>query len=648
MTSQGTDTWAIDLLCAGRAGVDLYAEQEMAPLRGVQSFAKYVGGSAANICVGAARLGLRTAMCTRVGDEDLGRYVVETLRREGVGTSLVQLDPVRPTGLVQLAMRQSDDFPRIFFYRDSADLALDPEALDWATASRSRAVLLTGTYLSSKQLRAISLRLAQAVREAGGKVVLDIDYRPVLWGVVPVGRGNDMSSTVPEVAAAYRDILPLCDLIVGTRDEILVASGTSELKDALVALRAVTPATIVVKQGSRGAAVYDGPVGEGFADPAGRADPAGISAPAYSVEVVNSVGAGDAFMSGFLSGWLTDQPLERCVLLGNASGALVTARHGCMPAMPFTDERDSFVRRGGVQRPDMDGEIERMHRVGARAPTPEQLCVLAIDHRWQLEELALSCGVGRDRIIELKRLLGEAFFFVAATRDDVGILVDHDYGYEVLEAATGTGRFVACAMDVARSRPVELSVGEDIYEGLRRWTPDAVVKVMTYAHPDDPPELAETQAARLARLSRACRSLGRELLVELQVPHAMTFGPKDVPVLVRMLYEAGARPEWWKLPPVADGAVWAQVGDVVRDHDPSCRGLLVLGSTSTNVQLEAAFRAASHEPLCRGFAVGRAIFASSAEAWFRGDISGAELSGAVAARYRETIERWEMVRSEAG
>ncbi|HUZ19788.1 MAG TPA: 5-dehydro-2-deoxygluconokinase [Acidimicrobiales bacterium] len=634
------DTTAIDLLCAGRSCVDLYGEQDGAPLRGVQSFAKYVGGSATNVCVGAARLGLRTAMCTRVGDEDLGRFVLDTLRAEGVDTSLVQLDPERPTGLVTLAVRKCDDFPRIFFYRDSADLALDAAAVDLELVARCRAVLLTGSYLVNDALAGISRMLAETVRGAGGRVILDLDYRPVLWGLAPVGRGNDMSSAAARVVEAYGSLLGLCDLVVGTGEEIVAAGGSGDLRTALEALRAETDATIVAKRGAGGAVVFEGPIPTDLS--------AGISAPGYAVEVRNSVGAGDAFMSGFLSGFLRDRPLAECVRLGNASGAIVVTRHGCLPAMPVAEERDRFVALGGVTRPDDDATIERLHRVGTRSATPERLCVLAIDHRWQLEELADACGAGRDRLPPLKRLLGEAFFEVAAGRADVGILVDDQYGYDVLEAVDGCGAFVARAMDVSRSRPLELLVGEEIQAGLRSWPPDQVVKVMVYAHLADPAELTRLQLERLERLGRACRALGRELLVELQVPKGRVYGGKDLPELLARCYEGGIRPEWWKLPPSDDGALWRQLGDVVRAEDPSCRGLLVLGSTSTSAELESALAAASGEPLCRGFAVGRAIYARAAERWLRREVDDGALVAAVVGSYREMIALWERVAAAAG
>jgi 5-dehydro-2-deoxygluconokinase len=626
---------ALDLVCFGRICVDLYSEQLGAGLGGSESFAKYVGGSAANICVGAARLGLRTAMLTRVGDEAFGHFLIDALQREGIATGLVQLDGERPTSLVALAVREVDDFPRIFFYADAPDLALDPAAVDVRHIAGAAAVLIGGSVLSRPALADFALELAGSVRASGAKVLLDVDYRPVLWGATPIARGNDVSSASPAVADAHLPLLPLCDLVVGTREEICVATGCNSVDEALERLRSVSAATIVVKSGASGATAHPGaaPSGEPLAAHGVTADP-------FAVDVVNTVGAGDAFMSGFLSGWLRGRALADCVSRGNASGAVVVTRHGCTPAMPYRLELDRFIERGGVARPDDDEELERLHRVAARRPTPEQLFVLAIDHRWQLEALADSCGVGRQRIVPLKQLFAQGFLEVAARRDDCGLLVDAQYGAAVLESMTGGRFFLARSIDVAGSRPVELLAGDEVHAALHSWPADQVVKVMCYAHPEDGAELMARQTGVLLRLGRACRAAGRELLVELQAPAGESFTGGQLPELVAQLYGAGLRPDWWKLPAVPDEEVWKRMDELLGAQDPSCRGILVLGSTATREQLAASFRAMRPSRQVRGFAVGRAIFSGPAGAWMRGEIDDAALVAAVAAAYAETIAAW--------
>lgn len=620
----------IDLLCFGRTGIDLYGEQLGAPLRSMESLAMYVGGSAANTCVGTARLGLSTAMLTRVGDEDLGRFVLSTFQREGVATELVQLDGVRPTGVVALAVRERGGFPRVFLYADSPDLAVDPDLVDLERVRRARAVLLTGTMLSRPLLAELSRRLALEVRQAGGKVAFDADFRPVLWDLVPIGDGANMAARSPVVSQAYRSILPLCDLVVGTEEEIRAIAATDDLAEALELVRSDTAATVVVKAGARGATAYPGPgpIGEG------------IEFPGFSVETVNTVGAGDGFMSGFLSRWVREEPLGACLEAGNAGGALVASRHGCMSAMPVAAELTSFLARGGVLRPSEDEELERLHRLGTRRPTPLRLFVLAMDHRWQLEALVDELGVERRRLVGLKRLLADAFLAVAAGRDDCGILVDDTYGAGVLEQMAGGPHWTARPIDAAGSRPLELLTGEEVQAGLHSWPADQVVKVMCYTHPEDPAELTTLQFERLGRLARAARAAGRELLVELQTPAERKYGPGDLRALLTRLYGLGVAPEWWKLPAIAEAELWAEVGAVIEREDPSCRGVLVLGSTAARSELTASFSILAAAPCVRGFAIGRAIFTEPARAWLSGESSDIELVRSVADNYESTISAW--------
>ena len=157
----------LDLVCIGRTSVDLYAEQEGARLEDVQSFRKYVGGSATNIAVGTARLGVKSAMLTRVGDEHMGRFVRKTLAENGVDVRAVRLDPENLTPYVLLAVRAIDDFPRIFAYGDAADLAVEEGDVDPRFIASAKALLVTGTPLSRAGARAASMKAIRAARDAG-------------------------------------------------------------------------------------------------------------------------------------------------------------------------------------------------------------------------------------------------------------------------------------------------------------------------------------------------------------------------------------------------------------------------------------------------------------------------------------------------
>jgi 5-dehydro-2-deoxygluconokinase len=624
---------ALDLVCIGRTCVDLYAEQEGAKLEDVQSFRKYVGGSAANIALNTARLGVKVAMLTRVGEEQMGRFVRRTMADAGVDVSHVTFDPEHLTPYVLLAIRDVDDFPRIFAYGDAADMALDEDDVDPEFIASSKALLVTGTPLSRVGSRAASLEAVRAAREAGTRVLFDLDYRPVFWGVASHEQGGQMFVESAEVTEGYGSVLPECDLVVGTEEEIRIAGGSTDTRGALLGIREVSGATIVLKVGAMGAIVFPGEIPEDLDD--------GVSVPGFPVEVFNSVGAGDAFMSGFLSRWLREEPLEECLRIGNASGAIVVSRHGCSPAMPTPQELEYFL--GMPEKPRRlrdDAWLEHLHRATTRRE-PKELRVLAIDHRWQLEEVADELGVGRERLRELKVLLARAFMDVAGGDPTAGVLIDDVYGEEALEELTGSGVWISRAAEVARSRPVEFVGGTNPAATIRTWPEEHVVKCNLYMHPKDDAKMMELQEGRVLQLYDACIKNDRRLLLEVQAPSGSSYDEDSMVWLLERFYEIGVRPDWWKLPPNREPGVWKRIGDVVGEHDPYCAGVLVLGQALEEEDLGGFFAAAASEPRCNGFAIGRSIYGQGARRWLAGEIDDEELVSSVAERYRRMIDLWQ-------
>jgi 5-dehydro-2-deoxygluconokinase len=623
----------LDLVCIGRTCVDLYAEQEGARLEDVQSFRKYVGGSATNIAFNTARLGVRSAMLTRVGEEQMGRFVRRTLADIGVDVSHVTFDPEHLTPYVLLAIRDIDDFPRIFAYGDAADLALDEDDVDPNFIASSKALLVTGTPLSRAGSRAASLKAVKAAKEAGTRVVFDLDYRPVFWGVASHEQGGEMFVASEEVTEGYKAVLPDCDLVVGTEEEIRIAGGSTETREALKGIRDLSEATIVLKVGAMGAIVFPEGIPDDLED--------GVRVPGFPVEVFNSVGAGDAFMSGFLSGWLREEALEECLRLGNACGAIVVSRHGCSPAMPTPEELEYFLNMPEKPRRLQDDEwLEHLHRTTTRRE-PGELRVLAIDHRWQLEEVVDELGVDRERLLELKILLARAFLKVAEGDHSAGVLIDDIYGDKALEELTGSGVWISRAVEVAKSRPVEFVGGPNPAATLRTWPEEHIVKCNLYMHPGDEAEIKELQEQRVIQLYDACIKNDRRLLLEVQATQGTSYDENSMVELLERFYEVGVRPDWWKLPPNKEPGVWQRIGDVVREHDPFCAGVLVLGQAAEEEELVESFAAAASEPLCNGFAIGRSIYGSQARRWLAGEIDDAELMSSVAEGYERMSALWQ-------
>ena len=331
----------LDVITIGRASVDLYGQQIGTRLEDIGSFAKSVGGCPANIAVGTARLGLKSALLTRVGAEQMGGFIKEQLIREGVETRGIVTDADRLTALVLLAVEAEGVSPMIFYRSDCADMALSEEDVDEAFIASAGAIVVTGTHFSTPNVAAAQTKAIRLAKAHGGKVVFDIDYRPNLWGLAGHAAGFERYVASDRVTAAYQAILPDTDLVVGTEEEIAIAAGTADLPAALKAIRALTAATIVLKRGAKGCIVYDGPI------PADLEQ--GIVGRGFPIEVYNVLGAGDAFMSGFLRGWLKGEPHSTSATWANACGAFAVSRLLCAPEYPTWAELSHFLEHGSKE-----------------------------------------------------------------------------------------------------------------------------------------------------------------------------------------------------------------------------------------------------------------------------------------------------------
>jgi 5-dehydro-2-deoxygluconokinase len=608
------DGGRLDLITLGRASIDLYGEQIGGRLEDMASFAKYVGGSPTNTAVGAARLGLNAALITRVGHDHFGRFLIEELAREGVETSGMIVDADRLTALAVLGIRDPDTFPLIFFRENCADMALTEADIDPALIARARALLINGTHLSQPGVFAASLKAAELMKAQGGLVVFDIDYRPVLWGLASKANGEDRFVASAAVTEELQRILPLCDLIVGTEEEIHILGGTTHTIAALRAIRARTDALLVCKRGADGCVAFPTHVPDSLDD--------GVVGRGFPIEVFNVLGAGDAFMAGFLRGWLRDLPLKTCCEFANACGALVVSRHGCAPAMASWDELQTFLVGRWPRRLRDSVELEQLHWSSNRHLDHDDLTVLAIDHRSQFEDLISELGVGdADAIAHFKNLALQAVDRMAQGDRRYGLLLDGRFGARALEAAAEMPYWIGRPIEEPGSRPIAFEGSPDVAATLRAWPISHVVKCLVFYHPDDDADMRSRQDRQIQRLSDACRATRHEFLLEII---ASKHGPVDSDTIARVIdhvYSLGVYPDWWKLEPTSNAHAWAASQAAILRHDPRCRGIVLLGLSAPQDEILAGIAAAAPFPLVKGFAVGRTIFHDVAARWLRKEIN---------------------------
>jgi len=628
----------LDLVCIGRAGVDFYAEQVGSRLEDVGSFAKYIGGSSTNIAACSSRMGLKTALITRVGNEHMGQFIREQLVREGVDTSHIVTDPDRLTALVVLGIKDQDTFPLIFYRENCADMAISVDDIDESFIASSKTLLITGTHLSTDHVLNTCRHALEIARKHGVKTVLDIDYRPVLWGLTDKGDGETRFVASDNVTSHLLSVMRLFDLVVGTEEEIHIAGGSTDTLEALRTIRAETQAVLVLKRGPYGASVYDGDI------PASLDE--GVTVKGVTVDVLNVLGAGDAFISGFLRGWINNEGYEQALTYANACGALVVSRHGCTPAMPTLPELDYYLAHSdSIARPDLDTELNYLHRVTTRAGDWPQLLVHAFDHRSQLEKMADAAGVSHDRLPVLKGLLLDATL-AAAEQDNLagaaGILCDGQYGQNTLNRASGRQPplWIARPVEVPGSRPVQFLDGRSIGSILESWPLEQVVKCLVFYSACDDVELLEVQDEKLLELYDACCQSGHELLLEIIPPMEAIPASESLWMSIDHLYNLGIRPDWWKLPAM-DEQTGEKISLLVRERSPWCRGIVILGQDAPLEDVKAGFAAVAAYPAFKGFAVGRSLFGEPSKRWLEGEIDDAELVKQVSTRYAGMVSAWQ-------
>jgi len=337
-------TRTYDVITMGRSSIDLYSNDIGAPFEEITSFAAYVGGCPTNISVGARRLGLRSALLTAVGNDQVGNFILHFLEQEGVDTHFIPHKPGHRSSAVVLGIEPPDRFPLTYYRDNCADIELNIDDVLATPIADSRALLITGTGLSKEPSRSATLFAAETARQVNTPVALDIDFRPDQW--------HDPRA----FGVTLRSALRLVDIVIGTEDEINAAMLTdpgqvslthSQVSDAHVsgdinaaiqALLDLGPRVLVQKRGAAGSTVH-------LVTDAGHINK--IEVPGFPVEVQNILGAGDAFASGFLYGFVNGWDWYKAARLANACGAILVTKHGCANFMPTYDEVMSFIQEKG-------------------------------------------------------------------------------------------------------------------------------------------------------------------------------------------------------------------------------------------------------------------------------------------------------------
>lgn len=630
-------THKFDVITIGRSSVDLYGAQVGGRLEEMGSFNKYIGGSPTNIACGTARLGLKSAIITAVGNEHMGRFIKEQLQKEGVSIQGVKTDPERLTALVLLGIRDNEQFPLIFYRENCADMGLTPEDIDAHFIASASCICATGTHLSHSQVEAATLKALRIARENKIKTALDIDYRPNLWGVAGHGEGESRFVESEQVTKKLQSTLGLFDLIVGTEEEFHIAGGTIDTIEALRNVRKISNATLICKRGPMGAAAFEGEIPDSLDE--------GQTGPGFKIDVFNVLGAGDGFMSGLLRGWLTGKQWPVALTYANACGALAVSRHGCTPAYPSWDELQFFLDRGIIKKElRNDPELAQIHwstnRPNRQNPLEKpSVRIFAFDHRSQMQDID---GATPTKIALFKKLCLQAAIQISAHNDGFGILCDERLGKETLYQASDYNLWIGRPAELPGSHPLrfEPQIGLDC-GGLAEWPRNHIVKCLCFAHPDDEAAMWDVQLEQLLRLYTASRRNNLEFLLEIIPSKIGKVNDETTAQVMRRFYAAGIFPDWWKLEPTNSQSAWQNITQLIQQNDPHIQGIVILGLEASEEVLAHSFSVAAQQPFVRGFAVGRTIFAESAKSWMSGKIDDSQAIREMSQKFKRLCDLWD-------
>ena len=336
----GRLTGQYDLITMGRCSIDLYSGDIGAPFEEITSFSAFVGGSPTNTAVGAQRLGLKTALITAVGEDPVGDFILRFLRDEGVGTDFISRKPGTQTPAVLLGIEPPDKFPLVFYRENAADIQLTVGDVEAVPIAEAGAFEFAGTNLTRQPQREATVFAAKTAHQANTIVYMDLDFRVAQWDD-PLEYGRQI-----------RSVLPLVDVAIGTEEEfkavVLEKSEQVEITDSTITAPSVSGdlvaaieeliglgcRALVVKRGAQGATVHleGGEV---------------VSVPGFPVEVLNVLGAGDAFASGLIYGRSKGWDWYKAGRMGNACGAILVTKHGVANFMPSEQEALAFVKESG-------------------------------------------------------------------------------------------------------------------------------------------------------------------------------------------------------------------------------------------------------------------------------------------------------------
>lgn len=614
-----------DIAILGQPFVDLYGEQIGSSLEEMLSFKKMIGGSAASIAIGCARLGLRISLISQVGDDEMGQFIIDTLQQENIDIKQVKKLPSLQTPLILRGTQNQKAFPAIS-YPTSPFAILRKENSDSDHISKTNTLLVTAMNFLNEQTKHASRKAMIGAKENQIKIILSLDIFP-------------LKANTSEVFTALETILPLCDLIVGHEEDFQMAAGILNTYSALKHLRTLTSAILVINTEHGGFVINDQIPAPWYNT---------TSHPGFKIDNHYNFAAKNAFISGFLYGWLEKNALEKCCEFAMASKAIVQSRYDRTADLPSHDELTAYLSdHNNIVAKTLEApHFSHIHYASTHVTRQQHHLAFTFGYHQQWQKMAQHFNADEATIHQAKNLIAHALKDIAASTPFSSIICDSDVQPHILELFPQE-HTIMHALESPGEIPLRFKNDPDLSQLMLQWPKNHGAKISLIYHPDDRYVLRGQQETTVSLLHRACRTTQHELFIELIPPAASLTTASTISHIMQRFYEIGIYPDWWQIMPPRDQRSWDSIARIISENDRYCRGVMVLGHLATLEQLPLMFDFACKQPFCKGFIISRSIFQQSLEQWFARRIDDQSLIEAVATSYQKAIDLWNEARQKA-
>lgn len=556
----------------------------------------------------------------------MGQFILETLNQERVNTSQITQQNTFQTPLALKAIQNKNSFPCVFYPHTHASGMAKNENVDAGFIAQSTALLISTMNFFIEHMKQATRRAMIASSEGKTKIILVLDYFP-------------SHLKAAEITTVLQTALPLCDMIVGDEEDFRTMFGVDETQSALEHLRTLTNATLLINSTQGGFVISDE-----------------IQTPWH--QVTSHAGfkthrhyhftAKNAFLSGFLYGWLQKQSLEKSCEFAMACKAIVQSRLDKAADLPSHDELSAYLsdQNKVATQSTETAHFSHMHYASTHTTRQAQLLAFSFGYHQQWQKMAQQFHADESALHKAKILVATGLKNIAANTPFASVVTDDDFSSHLFELFPEHLTFMR-PLEAPFEIPLRYKGDPDLTHTLLQWPTHHGAKVSIIYHPDDRYVLRGQQEATAHLLHRACRATGHEFFIEIIPPTGSLTTASSTSHVMQRFYEIGIYPDWWQVVPPRDQRSWDSIHRVISDNDRYCRGVMIAGYQATVEQLPMMFDFANKQKYCQGFVVSKNIFQQPLEKWFAKRIDDQALVEAVTNSYQKAIELWISAKEKA-